>query len=47
VKIVFAVNDTEGLRYGTIGTPGKMFFAWKKDETDNTRYKVEQYLLKL
>jgi type I restriction enzyme R subunit len=47
VQIVFAGNDTEGLRYGTIGTPEKMFLAWKEDETDDTRYKLDKYLLKL
>ena len=47
VQIVFAGNDAEGLRYGTIGTPEKMFLAWKEDETDNTRYKLDKYLLKI
>jgi type I restriction enzyme R subunit len=47
VQIVFAGNDTEGLRYGTIGTTEKMFLAWKEDEADNTRYKLDKYLLKL
>jgi len=47
VQIVFAGNDTEGLRYGTIGTPEKMFMGWKEDEADNTRYKLDKYLLKL
>jgi type I restriction enzyme, R subunit len=47
VQVVFAGNDTEGLRYGTIGTPEKMFLAWKEDEADNTRYKLDKYLLKL
>lgn len=32
VQIVFAGNDAEGLRYGTIGTPEKMFLAWKEAE---------------
>lgn len=47
VQIVFAGNDAEGLRYGTIGTPEKMFLTWKEDETDNTRYKLDKYLLKM
>jgi type I restriction enzyme R subunit len=47
VQIVFAGNDTEGLRYGTVGTPEKMFLAWKEDEADNSRYKLDKYLLKL
>ena len=47
VQVVFAGNDAEGLRYGTIGTPEKMFLAWKEDEADNTRYKLDKYLLKI
>ncbi|WP_455423689.1 type I restriction endonuclease subunit R [Chloracidobacterium validum] len=47
VQIVFAGNNTEGLRYGTIGTPEKMFLQWKEDEADNSRFKLDKYLLKL
>src|SRR6185369_17262139 len=37
VQFVFAGNDTEGLQYGTIGTPEKYFLKWKEDEQDNSR----------
>lgn len=47
VQIVFAGNDTEGLRFGTIGTPEKYFLTWKEDEADNSRFKLDKYLLKL
>jgi len=47
VQIVFAGNDTEGLRYGTIATPEKYFLQWKEDEADNSGYKLDKYLLKL
>ncbi len=47
VQIVFAGNDSEGLQYGTIGTPEKYFLRWKEDEQDNTRFKLDKYLLKL
>lgn len=47
VQIVFAGNDSEGLRYGTIGTPEKYFLKWKEDEQDNTRFKLDKYLLKI
>jgi type I restriction enzyme R subunit len=47
VQFVFAGNDSEGLRYGTIGTPEKMFLKWKEDEADDTRCKLDKYLLKL
>jgi len=47
VQFVFAGNDSEGLQYGTIGTPEKYFLKWKEDEEDNTRFKMDKYLLKL
>ncbi|KUJ77744.1 type I restriction endonuclease subunit R [Ruegeria profundi] len=31
MQFCFAGNDTEGLRYGTIQTPEKHFYAWKED----------------
>lgn len=46
-QYLFAGNDTEGLRYGTILTPEKYFLKWKEDEGDNTRYKLDKYLLKM
>ena len=47
VQFVFAGNDSEGLRYGTIGTEEKFFLQWKEDEADNLGYKLDKYLLKL
>jgi type I restriction enzyme R subunit len=47
VQLVFAGNDTEGLQYGTIGTPEKYFLNWKEDEQDDARFKLDKYLLKL
>src|SRR6185503_10553318 len=47
VQFIFAGNDTEGLRYGTIGTREKYFLTWKEDEQDNTRFKLDKYLIKL
>jgi type I restriction enzyme R subunit len=47
VQVVFAGNDSEGLRYGAIGTPEKYFLNWKEDEADNTRFKLDKYLLKM
>lgn len=46
-QIVFAGNDSEGLQYGTIGTPEKYFLKWKEDEADNDGFKLDKYLLKL
>jgi len=47
VQFVFAGNDSEGLQYGTIGTPEKYFLKWKEDEADDSRFKLDKYLLKM
>lgn len=47
VQFVLAGNDSEGLQYGTIGTQEKYFLKWKEDEQDNSRFKLDKYLLKL
>ena len=47
VQFIFAGNDSEGLRYGTVGTEEKIFMAWKEDEADDTRFKLDKYLLKM
>ena len=47
VQLNFAGNDSEGLRYGTIGTPEKFFLNWKEDEEDNSHLKLDKYLLKM
>ena len=47
VQIVFAGNDSEGLKYGTIKTPEKMFLRWKEDEADDSRFKLDKYLIKM
>ena len=47
IQFVFAGNDSEGLRYGTIVTPEKYFLSWKEDVEDNTRLKLDKYLLKM
>jgi type I restriction enzyme R subunit len=47
IQFVFAGNDSEGLRYGTIGTEEKYFLKWKEDEEDDSRFKLDKYLLKM
>ena len=47
VQFIFAGNDSEGLQYGSVGTEEKYFLRWKEDEQDNTRFKLDKYLLKL
>ena len=47
VQIVFAGSGSEGMRYGTTGTEEKYFLRWKEDEQDDTRFKLDKYLLKM
>jgi type I restriction enzyme, R subunit len=47
VQIVLAGNDSEGLRYGTIGTEEQYFLQWKEDEKDNVGFKLDKYLRKI
>lgn len=47
VQLVFAGSDTEGLQYGTTGTPEKYFLKWKEDEDENEGYKLDKYLAKM
>jgi len=47
IQFVFAGNDTEGLRYGTIGTIDKYFLKWKEDEQDDSMLQLDKYLLKM
>jgi len=47
VQIVFAGNDSEGLKYGAIKTEEKYFLQWKEDEQDDSRFKLDKYLLKM
>ncbi len=47
IQLVLAGNDTEGLRYGTIGTPEKFFLKWKEDIEDNSRLQLDKYLLRI
>lgn len=47
VQLIFAGNDSEGMRYGAIGTPEKYFLKWKEDEADNSRFKLDKYLLRM
>jgi type I restriction enzyme, R subunit len=47
IQLVMAGNDTEGLRYGSIGTPEKFFLSWKEDIEDNSRLQLDKYLIKI
>jgi len=47
IQFVFAGNDSEGLRYGSIGTGEKYFLQWKEDVDDNSTYQLDKYLVKI
>lgn len=47
VQFIFAGNDTEGIRYGSIGTPEKYYLKWKEDIEDTSRNLLDKYLLKI
>ena len=47
VQYLFAGNDTEGLRYGTIETEEKYYLKWKEDVEDISRILLDKYLLKM
>lgn len=47
IQILFAGNDTEGLRYGAISTPEKYYLNWKEDIEDTSRILLDKYLLKM
>jgi type I restriction enzyme R subunit len=47
VQLIFAGNDSEGLQYGAIATPEKYFLKWKEDEADDSRFKLDKYLLRM
>jgi type I restriction enzyme R subunit len=46
-QFLFAGNTSQGLRYGTIGTPAKYYLTWKENEEENTTNKLEKYIGKL
>ena len=47
VQFIFAGNNTQGLKYGTIETTEKYYLNWKEDEDENAGYKLDKYLKKL
>ncbi|NQT45879.1 MAG: HsdR family type I site-specific deoxyribonuclease [Candidatus Omnitrophica bacterium] len=47
IQFIFAGNDTEGLKYGTILTPEKFFLHWKEDEQDDSMLQLDKYLIKM
>lgn len=46
-QILFAGNDSEGLRYGTISSEEKYYLSWKEDIDDTSRLMLDKYLIKM
>lgn len=47
MQLVLAGNDTQGLRYGTIGTSAKYFLKWKEDSSAEFDYVLDKHILQL
>lgn len=47
IQFVFAGNDSEGLKYGTIKTEEKFYLKWKEGENDEGMYQLDKYLMKM
>ncbi|PIK13547.1 HsdR family type I site-specific deoxyribonuclease [Halobacteriovorax sp. JY17] len=47
IQFIFAGNNSEGLKYGAIGTPEKYYLSWKEDIDDVSRLRLDKYLLKM
>lgn len=47
VQLLLAGNDSEGLRYGSVGTEEKYYLTWKEDEAEDGGYKLDKYLRKM
>jgi len=46
-QYLFAANDSQGLKYGTIETEEKFYLRWKEDVEDDSRYECDKYFLKM
>jgi len=44
MQFVFAGNDTQGLRYGTIETSEKYYLQWKEDSTKSFDYVIDKHI---
>ena len=47
IQFCFAGSDSEGLRYGTVGTKSKYYLKWKEDETTYEPQLLDKYLKKM
>ena len=44
MQLVMAGNDSQGLRYGTIGTPEKHYLEWKEESTETFDSPLDRHL---
>ncbi len=47
IQYCFAGSDSEGLRYGTIGTSSKYYLTWREDEQQYEPELLDKYLKKI
>mgnify|MGYP002634575445 CR=1 FL=1 len=47
IQYIYAGNNSEGLKYGTIKTSEKYYMNWKEDAGDQSRLRLDKYLLKM
>lgn len=47
MQLVLAGNDTQGVRYGTVGTSAKYFLKWKEETTLDFDYVLDKHILQL
>jgi len=45
IQLIFAGNDSEGLKYGIIGTPEKYYLSWKEDS--EIRNKLDKQVIQM
>ena len=45
IQLIFAGNDSEGLKYGIIGTPEKYYLSWKEDS--EIRNKLDKQIIQM
>jgi len=45
IQLIFAGNDSEGLKYGTVGTSEKYYLTWKEDS--DVRNRLDKHILQL
>jgi type I restriction enzyme R subunit len=47
MQLVMAGNDSQGMRYGTIGTPERYYLQWKEDSHDAVESSLDRHLLQV